>query len=391
MPDGRRGGRGASADRGEGAGSRVGIESSAPVRPDVRDPATPDASAQALGRLLAAERPLAGAPAASVHVPSRPETVMRARIPTGRAPIASVVPGTVVVIDTVSQQGISTDVHPIDFFSAFGVPPDEILRDAIDIYEQVPRPAGIAGGHVLTGPIHVEGAVPGDVLEVRILAAELRVPYGINRVRPGGGVLPDLAAEESVRLLRVEGDRFRFAPGISFPVAPFPGIVAVAPPEDAGEVLSRPPGRWGGNLDLKELTAGARLFLPVWAAGAQLYVGDPHGAQGDGEVDGSAVEQSSTYTLQLELHRGLHLAWPVAVTGTHLLPMGVDEDLDVAFEIALAQAIDLLVGYSDGALTADDAYALCSVAVDFAIAEGVNGTKVVYGRIPTSLFDDRRP
>ncbi len=302
--------------------------------------------------------------------------------------MATVSSGTTIVVDTVSQQGISTDVHPVDFFGAFGVQPDEILQDVIDVYENVPRPVG-PGGHVLTGPVYVEGATQGDVLEVRIVDTKLRVPYGINRGRAGGGVLPNLLSEDSVRLLRTDGERFDFAPGISFPVAPFPGILTVAPPEGSGEVTTRPPNKWGGNLDLNELTAGARLFLTVWANGAQFFVGDPHGTQGDGEVNGSAVEQSTTYTFELILHQQLNLAWPIAVTDTHFLPMGIDEDLDVAFEIALAQTIDFLIGFTDGQLDEADAYSLCSVAVDFVIAEGVNVTKVVYAKIAKSLFVQR--
>lgn len=351
-------------------------------------------TARSLGRLLSAPHGQlpgpATSPSPSVHIPSRPKTVVWGHIPTGRAPVATVASGTTARIDTVSQQGMTTDAHPVAFFDALGVPEAQVLDDVIDIYESVPRPR--ASGHVLTGPLHITDAQPGDTLEIRLLAADLRVPYGVNRGKPGSGVLPELLGQESLRLLRADGDRFAFAPGIEIPLAPFPGILAVAPPEGSGPVTSRPPDRWGGNLDLKELTAGSRLFLPVHARGAQFFVGDPHSAQGDGEVNGTAIEHSSSYTLQFVLHRGLGLDLPVADTPQHIIAMGIDVDLDVALAAALSQAIELLIGLTEtGAfvgtrLDVADAYALCSLAVDFAVAEGVNHTKVVHAKIPRSIF-----
>ena len=359
-------------------------------------------TARALGRLLSRTHGQLRSPTSStpspeplLHVPSRPETVVWGHIPTGRAPVATIDSGTTVRIDTVSQQGMTTDAHPMAFFEALGIPAADVLGDVVDIYESVPRPE--TSGHVLTGPLHVAGARSGDTLEIHLLAAELRVPYGVNRGKPGSGVLPDILHGESLRLLRTDGERFAFAPGICVPQAPFPGILAVAPPEGSGFVTSRPPDRWGGNLDLKELTAGSRLFLPVHARGAQFFVGDPHSAQGDGEVNGTAIEHSTSYTCMFVLHPGLGLDVPVAESPAHYIAMGIDVDLDVALEAALTQAIELLVGLTaTGAfvgtrLDVADAYALCSIAVDFAVAEGVNHTKVVHAKIPKSIFTGGGP
>ena len=328
-----------------------------------------------------------GPPSEPRHVPSRPGTVVWGEIPTGRRPVASVPSGTRLRIDTVSHQGMLT-THPVEFFGALGVAETEVLTDVVEIFEQVERAEG-ASSHVLTGPIEVEGAEPGDVVEVRVVAADLRVEYGINHSHPGLGVLPELLTGDADRLLRMDasGERLVFAEGISVPKTPFPGIVALAPPAGSGLFPSRPPDRCGGNLDLKELTAGSRLFLPVFHPGAQFFIGDPHSAQGDGEVNGTAVEHSSSYTIDLVLHKGVPLPWPVAETATHLISMGIDAELSVALELAVQTTIELLGGLSAGALDPVDAYALCSVAVDFGIAEAVNGTSVARGKIPREILE----
>jgi acetamidase/formamidase len=344
------------------------------------------AALRALGGIVRADPPAAlEATTPSVHVPARPGTVVRGQIPTDLPPAVTIASGDVVRVDTVSHQGIGDDVHPVDFFGVFGIPADEVLDDVVDVYEQVPRPGG-ASAHVLTGPIHVDGAVVGDTVEIRMLAADLRVPYGVNHASPGGGVLPDLLERPQVRVLHAVDGHYRFAPGISIPVAAFPGIVAVAPPKGDEPVSARPPGPWGGNIDLKDLTVGARLFLPVFAAGAQIFVGDPHGAQGDGEVDGTAVEHSSAYTLGIVRHPGLAIDAPVAATSRHVIALGIDERLDRALEQALRRALELIVGMTGGALDAADAYALCSLAADVAVAEAVNHTSTVAVRIPRSIF-----
>lgn len=342
-----------------------------------------------LGAFLAAERPWQVDPKGGsfdVEVASSPDTVVWGHLPTARAPVASLAAGQRVRVHTVSHQGMVNGRHPHTFFADHGIAPEAVLDDVVAIYEQVERPEG-AAGHVLTGPIDVEGARPGDALEIRIVAADLRVPYGVNRGAPGAGVLPDLLDDVAERLLVLDRGtgRYPFAPGISLPSAPFPGIVAVTPPADAGFVSSRPPGRWGGNLDLKGLTPGAQLFLPVLQAGAGLYLGDPHGAQGDGEVNGTAIEQSSSYTIEVRLHPGLAPTWPIVLTEHLITCTGIDVDLDRAVEDAVRALVDLVVGWT-GTLSPGDAYALCSLAADVGVAEAVNHTRVATASLPTSML-----
>jgi acetamidase/formamidase len=218
-----------------------------------------------------------------VTLGSTPDTVVWGYFTARTPPVLRIKSGTTARIDTVSHQGLLTADGPVKFFAAGGIKPEEVLQDAIDIYNKVPRGKGL-GAHVLTGPIHVEGAAPGDVLEVRVLDLQLRVPYGVNNTGPGSGVLPDLVPVASPRIIRTDPERkFALLPGdIQLPLSPFLGIMGVAPPPDLISVSSGPPGRWGGNLDLRVLSVGSTLYLPVFNDGALFYAGDPHGVQADG-------------------------------------------------------------------------------------------------------------
>ena len=311
-------------------------------------------------------------------------------LPEHREPALSVSSGTTVVVDTLSHQGMTAGRSPVEAFRALGISADEVLLDASDVYARVTR-EDAAASHLLTGPIWVEDARPGDVLEVRIVRTALRVPYGINRGRPGAGVLDELLEEPAVKLFVQDptSKGLRMDGGILIPSDPFPGIIAVAPPkgEPGGSRSTKIPGPWGGNLDLRVLTAGSALYLPIFAAGAQVYLGDPHSAQGDGEVNGTGVEHSATFTVDLRLHRSIDLSWPVAADATHLFPIGIGVNLDEALARAVEAAIELLIGYSRGTLSVADAYALCSVAVDFRVAAAVNIDAVVYGSVARSLLD----
>lgn len=300
--------------------------------------------------------------------------------------------GQTVRIDTVSNQGINTKQDPATFFGAAGIRPEQVLQDAKDIFSKVGRAEG-AGPHVLTGPIYVEGAEPGDMLEVRILDVEFRVPYGANSAGPGsapgtGGVLPDLLAQPALKIIKLDLERrvALFSSNVEVPLAPFMGIIAVAPPPALVRVSTKPPGAFGGNMDFKHLTAGATLYLPVFNAGALFYTGDGHGTQGDGEVDGSALEISLTPTLQLIVHKGAgtSMKWPRAEDAAHYYTMGMDTDLDVALKYAVQEAVNFLQPHAD--LSAAEAYALATLSVDFRVGEAVNIVKMVYGVIPKKLF-----
>ena len=318
---------------------------------------------------------------------STPETVSWGWIAADRAPVARVKSGQVVRIDTVTHQGLNTSQDPVAFFGAAGIPPGKVLADARDIYGSVKRDEG-AGPHLLTGPVYVEGARPGDMLEVRVLKVAIRVPYGVNATGPGRGAVPDLLAQPAQKVIKLDLKRrvALFAKGVEVPLAPFMGIVAVAPPLPLKRVSTKPPGAFGGNLDFRHLVAGATLYLPVFNEGALLYTGDGHACQGDGEVDGTAIEISLTPTLQLIVHKGAGkgMQWPRAEDAANYYAMGMGPSIDDALRNTIRDAVEFLKGRAG--LSAADAYALCSLAVDFRIGEAVNDVLMVYGVIPKRLF-----
>jgi acetamidase/formamidase len=327
-----------------------------------------------------------------VALGSTPSTVVWGYFAARIKPVLRIKSGTTVRIDTLSHQGVLTKDDPVTFFGAGGVRPDEVLQDAKDIYAKVPHPSGL-GAHVLTGPIYVEGAKPGDMLEVRVRDLELRVPYGVNNTGPGSGVLPDLVAKPTPRIIRTDAARkvAMLPGGIELPLAPFLGIMAVAPPSDLITVNSVPPGRWGGNLDLRVLTVGATLYLPVFAEGALFYTGDPHALQADGEVDGTALEQSLTATLQFVLHKGAGHAMrgPRAEDAGNYYALGLDLQLDAAMKKAVQETVELL--QQKGGMTAAEAYAVASMGVNFKVAEAVDSVQVIYGTIPKRFFKRNPP
>jgi acetamidase/formamidase len=321
------------------------------------------------------------------HLRSTPETVSWGWIAADRAPVLRVKSGQTVRIDTVTHQGLNTGRDPVAFFGAAGIAAQKVLPDASDVYRRVKREEA-AGPHILTGPIHVEGAQPGDMLEVRVLDVAIRVPYGVNSTGPGWGAVPDLLKEAAQKVIKLDLKRrvALFARDVEVPLAPFMGIVAVAPPPALKRVSTKPPGAFGGNIDFKHLTAGGTLYLPVFNDGALFYTGDGHACQGDGEVDGTAIEISLTPTLQLIVHKhaGRAMSWPRAEDAAHHYPMGMAPNLDDALKNAIRESVEFLKGRAG--LSAAEAYALCSLAVDFRIGEAVNNVQMVYGVIPKRLF-----
>lgn len=266
-----------------------------------------------------------------------------------------------------------------------GVPASEIEQALREIVAKVTDRG--PGGHILTGPIHVEGAEPGDVLEVRILGIDLPIGFGYNGCR---GFLPDNCDDPGTRIITL--DRARMVapifPGIEVPLRPFFGSMGVAPPPDSGRISSNPPGRHAGNMDDKALVAGTVLFVPVHVAGALFEVGDGHAAQGDGEVNQTAIETSLRGRLQFIVRKDLHLGWPRAETPTHYITMGFDPDLTRATRVAVQEMVDFLVE-SRGLLRVD-AYRLASIAADLRITELVDGNVGVHMEIPKAIFVDRR-
>ncbi len=245
------------------------------------------------------------------------------------------------------------------------------------------------GGHILVGPIYIEGAEPGDSIEVRILEVVPRIPYGTVGANPGRGALPDMVPRPWLRVVMLDLARNAgvFDAKTEVPLAPFNGVMGTCPPDsDGANVRSGPPGKFGGNLDCKELTAGATLFLPVFQKGALFYTGDCHAAQGDGEITINAVETANTAVFKFILHKGKKLAAPRAENATHYITFGLDPDLDKAMRMAMTETVDFLKekrGYDFF-----EAYALSSIGVDFRVTQVVDGTLGIHAMIPKRLFKD---
>jgi len=242
------------------------------------------------------------------------------------------------------------------------------------------------GVHLLTGPIAVEGAQPGDVLEIKFLKFEFVVPFAVAAIAPNFTALPDDFPYERMRVVRLnrEARTAEFLPGITLKLSPFFGSVGVAPPAFVDRVSSNPPGLHGGNLDNRELTEGSTLFLPVHAPGGLLSVGDAHAGQGDGEVSCCALETALVGTMQITVRKGAQLLWPRAETPTHYITMGLNPDLNKAAEIATREMVSFLV--SEKHLSRDDALMLCSVAAELRVTQLVDGTKGVHAMLPKSIF-----
>jgi acetamidase/formamidase len=348
-------------------------------------------------------QPGSGAVRGSAYLPSTPDHVLWGRLPcAGDAPVLTVEPGTEVTFDTVSHEGLLEDQgrDPKAFFGRYAVP--DVLDDAVAIAaSDLPHTFGVDGPHVVSRPVRVEGARPGDLLAMTVVETVPRVPYGVISNRHGKGALPGeypLDGEVYSAFASVSDDgahgQLPLVEGgervVRFPLAPFLGIMGVA--VAGGErPHSVPPGAHGGNIDINLLTTGATLYLPVQVEGALAYVGDPHFAQGDGEVSLTAMEASLRATVRLDVvpredavRRFGELVGPLAETTDFLVPTGMDEDLDVAVQSCVRAAIALL-----GARYGMDprlAYAYLSAATDFDISQVVDVVKGVHARIRTSDF-----
>src|SRR2546426_9901939 len=191
-----------------------------------------------------------------------------------------------------------------------GVPPDRIQDSLKAIVDQVTGDRRGPGGHILTGPVYVESAEPGDALEVKILSIDLAIDYGYNGC--SGFLRENCDRAVGMRIIPLDKKTMTatFAPGIVIPLRPFFGSMGVAPAPDVGRVSSTPPGTHAGNLDNRELVAGTTLYIPVFVPGALFEVGDGHAAQGDGEVDQTAIETSLRGKIQLTVRKNEKLLWP---------------------------------------------------------------------------------
>jgi acetamidase/formamidase len=266
-----------------------------------------------------------------------------------------------------------------------GVPDDKIQASLKAIVSEVTGDRRGPGGHILTGPVYVEGAQPGDVLEVKILSIDFPIDYGYNGC---SGFLPE-NCDRSVgsRIIPIDAKKMtaQFAPGIVIPLRPFFGSMGVAPAAELGRVSSNPPGKHAGNLDNRELVAGATLFIPVFAPGALFEIGDGHGAQGDGEVDQTAIETSLRGRVQLTVRKDVKLTWPRAETATDYISMATDPDLTVATRGAIQEMVDFVAATKH--MTKHQAYQLVSVAGNVAVTQLVDKPNLgVHVRLPKSIF-----
>jgi len=311
----------------------------------------------------------------TLHV--TPATVQWGYFAADGKPVLTVKSGDVVTLDTICA---------IDQLEQLGAAPDDPIRELKEIEAKVTDKG--PGPHVLTGPVAIQGAMPGDVLEIEILEIRLRSPYGWMQIDPGAGSLPEEFPYLRSKLVPLD-DRNKvaeFAPGIRIPVHPFFGVLGVAPPE--GRLSSGPPAYNGGNMDNKWLVAGTKLYLPVQVPGALFAAGDGHAAQGDGEVCITAIETNLTGVFRLTVRKDMKLRWPRAETPTHYITMGLHEDLDEAARRATKEMIDYLV--TEHGLSRDDAYMLTSAAVDLHVTQVVDHVKGVHAMLPKAIFTGAR-
>jgi len=283
----------------------------------------------------------------------------------------------------------SGDIVHVETYTGYYVydkaPPAFLTPEFIDICQNLPPERKVGPGpHLLTGPIYVNDAEPGDVLEVIIEDAYPLLPMGFNAIRLGWGALPERFKEPRLEFIPLDFDNkwaeFRPQSRIFIDLHPFFGILGVAT-EDTSR-SSVPPGNYGGNIDNKELTRGSRIFLPVFVPGALFSIGDGHAAQGNGEVNVTAIETSMKGRIKIKLRKDLKINSPFALGPFDLITMGFAPTLDEAFELALKDMIYWLEKLAD--LSAEDAYVLCSIAADFNITQVVNSpNKGVHGMLRT--------
>ncbi|CAB4905144.1 unannotated protein [freshwater metagenome] len=388
------------------------------------------AAALVAAGIAASPATAASKPPKPVKVRSTPDNVVYGGFPIDRRPVSTVKPGQVVTIDTLSSVGITVpDVSPVQYFGKLGVKASDVLPDATAFWKTLPKRTKYAGVHTLTGPVDVAGAEPGDTLEIEVMDLQTRVPYGVNLTAPDSGVfsttypgfrpgdaplriptapadaIAGLAPDVRQHLLRTgrskrKGSRGKevvfFARGVEVPLHKFMGVMAVKPADGAyvgytpgagpypdGVQSSVPPGPYGGNLDVRDLTVGSKLYLPVFQKGAGFYTGDSHSVQGDGEVSGTANEQSLVGTFRFKVHKRRSTG-PYAEDAKNWMVMGIDHDLDRALKLSVRRAVKWLVDHKG--MTEAKAYSFASIAVDFTISEAVDRTQVVTGRIPKDVF-----
>jgi len=319
--------------------------------------------------------------AADYKLAAGPQTVVVGNYWSESKPVLTIKSGDTVTIETVGTAGVAA-------LERLNVPADQIpdsLRAITKAMADKTLERG-PGGHILTGPIFIEGAEPGDVLELHIDKITLPVPWAHNSFSPTSGFLKEDFKDRYSRIIPLDRENMtaQFSPTITIPLHPFFGSMGVAPPAADGKINSAPPGIHAGNLDNRNLVAGTTLYIPVHVKGALFQVGDGHAGQGDGEVDITAMETPLIGTFRFVVRKDMHLTWPRAETPTHFIVMGTDEDLTKATTVAVREMIDFLVNVKG--LKREEAYVLSSIAADFEITQLVDGKKGVHGMIAKAIF-----
>jgi acetamidase/formamidase len=325
----------------------------------------------AIGSTLLAQ----AAPPRTHRLEATPETVAYGYYWAEARPALSIASGDVVDVDTLLTNS------PAGLRRA-GVPDAAIQHSLQSIVAEVTGDRRGPGGHILTGPIYVEGAAPGDALEVRILSIDFAIDYGYN-----GCVAENCDRSVPAKIIQLDRKSMtaEFEPGIRIPLHPFFGSMGVAPAPELGRVSSNPPGRHAGNLDNWELVAGTTLYIPVFVPGALFEIGDGHAAQGDGEVDQTAIETSLRGRVQLTVRKDLKLAWPRAETTSDYISMAADPDLTIATKLAVQEMVDFLA--ATRGLSKHRAYQLVSIAGNVAVTQLVDRPNVgVHVKMPKSIF-----
>ncbi|HEY9154712.1 MAG TPA: acetamidase/formamidase family protein [Opitutaceae bacterium] len=365
----------------------------------------------------------AGAIPFDYHIPLTPENAIIGHYSATKAPILTVKSGAIVEIDGGGGGGATRTTNNTDPNQwlrenniNLTIEQSPALQESAKVLKETPRAPGIPGGHLLVGPIYIEGAEPGDSLEVRIMDVTPRIPYGNTGGSPGHGGLmlgsapdpkpaapaplsgaaPSKPAGEGapagaprpfskVTHLDIARNAGVFDENIVVPLAPFMGVMATCPPDSFGpNPSSTPPGAYGGNLDCKELVTGTTLYLPIFHKGALFYTGDSHAGQGDGEVTGTAIETANTVTLQFILHKGETLKMPRAETPTDYIVFGLDPDLNKAMYQAITESIDFLKEKQHFDML--QAYTLSSIAVNYRVTQVVDKTLGIHAMIPKKIF-----
>lgn len=338
-------------------------------------------------------------PASLHYLPATPKTVHWGYFDAGLAPVLRVKSGDIVMAEAVTHHA--------------GDAPELMMDERIRaIYKAIPPEDRNPGVHIMTGPIFIEDAKPGDMLEVRYLHMKPRVNYGSNLAANWGYLYKEFGETERVTIYEIdpnanqaqalyayrfpgkyltpgtithcpECDRQRALDGVRLPVRPHLGTAGVAP-DETGRVSTIPPGKHGGNIDNWRIGAGAAMFYPVAVDGALFSIGDPHVSQGDGELSGTAIEASLDVMFQVILRKDFFFPSPLLEAPECWIVHGFDEDLNKAMRYASLDMLEFLTGHQD--LSKDDAYSLMSVAADFGVTQVVDGRQGIHVRIPRGIF-----